>query len=113
MVVANAGSLPASVVPTWIALIQLETEVGIPAHVQEGYPKGTLSSKLGVPLLQVTQLHDELLHRDVLLVPVDVSLGNDSQLINEDVGICSDTSHTAGNVAARTEQQQGRREGHD
>ena len=109
MVVANTGSLPASIVPTWIALIELEAKVGIPAHVQKGYPKGTLSSKLGVLLLQVTQLHDELLHRDVFLVPVDVPLGNDSQLIDEDIGVCSDTSNTAGNVAAHTGRQQGRR----
>ena len=100
MVATNAGSLPASIVPTWIALIELETKVGIPSHVQKGHPKGTLSSELGVLLLHVTQLHDKLLHGDVLLVPVDVLLGNDSQLANENVGICSDTSHTAGNVAA-------------
>lgn len=100
MVVTNTGSFPASIVPTWIALIELETKVGIPAHVKEGYPKGALSSKLGVPLLQVTELHDQLLHRDVLLVPVDVSLGDDAQLVDENVGICGDARHTAGNVAA-------------
>ena len=111
MVAANAGSLPASIVPTWVALVELETKVGIPAHVQEGYPKGTLSSKLSVPLLQVTELHNELLHRDVLLVPVDVSLGNDAQLVDENVGICSDACHTASNVAADTGRQGRRKEG--
>ena len=42
-VVADAGGLPAAVVPAGVALVQLEPIVLVPAHVQQRHAKRTLA----------------------------------------------------------------------
>lgn len=41
-VVADASSLPASIVPTGVTLVQLEAVVFVPAHVQQRHSKRPL-----------------------------------------------------------------------
>ena len=41
MVAADAGGLPAAIVTTGITLIELETEMRVPTHVQNRHPEGT------------------------------------------------------------------------
>lgn len=43
VVVSNASGLPATIVPAWITLVQLEAVVGVPAHVEYGDAKWTLA----------------------------------------------------------------------
>merc|ERR1719370_2366537 len=50
-VVSNASCFPPSIVSRGIRLVQLVTEVLVPAHVQDGHAKGPLSAGLGVRLL--------------------------------------------------------------
>lgn len=42
MVATDAGGFPSSVVTAWVTLVELETMVRIPSHVEDGHTKGTL-----------------------------------------------------------------------
>ena len=42
MVATNAGGFPPSIVTAWVALVELETMVRIPPHVEDGHTEWTL-----------------------------------------------------------------------
>lgn len=42
VVATDAGGFPSSVVTAWVTLVELETIVRIPSHVEDGHTKGTL-----------------------------------------------------------------------
>lgn len=55
-VVANTGCLPASIVAAGVTLIQLETVVFVPTHVEQGNAKRSLSCKNKPHRKQDTQI---------------------------------------------------------
>ena len=71
----DTGSLPAAVVATGIALVELELALVVVTSVDERNTEGTKTTVLSVTLLQITQTTDKLLARDLLVVGEEVVLG--------------------------------------
>lgn len=95
---ADAGGLPASVVSTRVALVQLELAQVVPSGVDEGYTERAETTVLGITLLQVTQSAHKLLARNVFVVGEEVALGILTCVVDEDVGIGVHTSDGADHV---------------
>ena len=87
IVVADASRLPAAIVARRIALIELEAELLIPAHVQDGDAERSLAAVLCVGLLDVAQAGHEILGGYGLLVLQVVALCDQTQLVDQNVGV--------------------------
>ena len=94
------GGLPPGVIPGGVGLVQLEAVVGIVAGEEEGNAEGAEAAILGVGLLVVADVLDELLDGDVLGVLVGVPASAKAGLVDEDVGVGGQAGHGAGGVVA-------------
>lgn len=93
IVVSDASSLPTTVISGRIALIQLIAELFVPSHVQDGDTERSLTTELGIGLLYVAQIRDEVLTRYGLLILQKVALSNQSKLVNKHVRVRCDSRH--------------------
>mmetsp|Transcript_18571 Transcript_18571/g.37742 ORF Transcript_18571/g.37742 Transcript_18571/m.37742 type:complete len:225 (+) Transcript_18571:176-850(+) len=98
VVCADCRGFPAAVVARRVALVQLETKVLVPARPQKRYAERPQPSKLSVSLLSVTDVDDELLDRNGLLICQGVALGSQTCVVDQDVGIGGDSRHSAGQM---------------
>lgn len=95
---ANTGGLPASVVSTRVALVQLELAQVVPPSVDERHTERAETTVLGISLLQVTQSANELFARNVFVVGEEVALGILTCVVDKDVGIGVHTGDGADHV---------------
>lgn len=93
VVVSDASSLPTTVISGRIALIQLIAELFVPSHVQDGDTERSLTTELGIGLLYVAQIRDEVLTRYGLLILQEIALSNQSKLVNKHVRVRCDSRH--------------------
>jgi len=101
----NARRLPGSVVSRRVRLVQLESIVSVPPCIDEGDSEGPEASVLSVALLQIADLLDQLLHGDGLLIRQRVPLCGQPGVVDEDVGVSSDSSDAGGNVSGGEEKK--------
>ena len=94
------GGLPPGVVAGGVGLVQLEAVVGVVSGEEEGDAEGSEAAVLGIGLLVVADVLDELLDGDGLGVLVGVPTGAEAGLVDEDVGIGGQAGHGAGGVVA-------------
>ncbi len=86
-------SLPTIEIATGIAVIDLIAVVLIPSGKEEGDTEGSEATHLGVGVFVCANLTDEFFHGLGLVVLVQVVLGVLSGLLEEDVGIGSETGN--------------------
>ena len=73
--------------------------VTIITRKQKRHPKRPQPSILCVSLFVITNRTDELLDRDGFLVLVEVTLGGETGLVDEDVGVRGQAGDDAGDVS--------------
>jgi len=101
MVGTGTRCLPSTVVAGWVAQIQLELTLGIPAGVDERDAEWPETTTLCVALLGVAEPAHQLLARDIFVVGQEVPLGGLSGEFDEDVGVGRHARHGADHVAGR------------
>mmetsp|Transcript_18545 Transcript_18545/g.40127 ORF Transcript_18545/g.40127 Transcript_18545/m.40127 type:complete len:232 (+) Transcript_18545:106-801(+) len=79
---SNHRSLPPTIIPTRITLIQLKPMLFIIPRKQERYPERPQSSVLSVGLFVVTDVFDEVFDGDGFLVLVGVAAGAEAGLVD-------------------------------
>jgi hypothetical protein len=99
IVCTDACRLPAAVVATGVALVELELSLGVPSGVDEGHAKGPQTAVLRISLLEIAKLAHELLAGHVFVVGEEVALGGLTGVVDEDVGIGGHTRYSADHVA--------------
>jgi hypothetical protein len=99
VVCTDTRRLPAAVVATRVALVELELALGVPARVDEGHSKRPETSVLRVSLLEIAQAAHKLLAGNIFVVGEEVALGGLAGVVDEDVGIGRHTSNGADHVA--------------
>lgn len=104
---ADAGGLPAAVVATGVALVELELTLVVVSGVDERDTKGTETTVLSVTLLEIAQATDELLAGDLLVVGQEVVLGGGAGVVDENVGVGRHSSDGADHVARNSSVQKG------
>jgi hypothetical protein len=102
VVCPDTSCLPATIVATGVALVELELALGVPARVDEGHTKRPETSVLRVSLLEIAQAAHELLAGNVFVVGEEVALGGLAGVVDEDVGIGRHASDGADHVAILT-----------
>jgi hypothetical protein len=104
IVCTDTRSLPATVVATGIALVQLKLSLWVPTGVDEGHAKRPEPTMLRVALFEIAKTAHELLAGDVFVVGEQVALGGLAGVIDEDVGVgchaCYGADHVAITISA-------------
>lgn len=86
-------------------MVELEAVLLVIAGKDERDTKRPQTTVLGVALLQITEPLNELLDRNLFVVCEKVSLCAGSCPVDENVGVCIETGHTANDVPMRTQQE--------
>lgn len=95
---SNACGLPTTVIPTGVALVQLELTEVIPTGIDERHTERTETTVLGITLLQVTKPTHKLFARNVFVVGDEVALGVLPGVVDQDVGVSVHTGDGADHV---------------
>ena len=95
---ADREGLPAAIVAAWVRCVKLESEMLVPPRVDEGDAEGTLTTILGVALLQIAHRPHQVLHGTRFLIRIEVLLRTRASIVDENVGIGSDTGYSAHHV---------------
>mmetsp|Transcript_14843 Transcript_14843/g.34469 ORF Transcript_14843/g.34469 Transcript_14843/m.34469 type:complete len:235 (+) Transcript_14843:224-928(+) len=98
---ANHGRLPTTVVPRRIRLIKLEAILVVISRKQKGNAKGTKASTLGVKLLVIANMFNELFDRDGLLVLIGIATGSEPRLFDQNVSVGRQTGNITRHMRAQ------------